>query len=115
MEELKKLVSDYYEFITNVLITESELYDNYINLSCEYRLEREKEKGNEEEYLTTMIFKDILYDLLFNKEHIKNDLKNATEFFEEDYSKQETIKIYKKIKKLFPNFIVEDLESEVKQ
>ena len=36
MEELKELVKKYYEFVTNVLVTESELFDNYFEKMSNY-------------------------------------------------------------------------------
>lgn len=113
MEELKELVEEYYNFKTNVLITESELYDYYIDTANGYELVKELEKGTIGEYINIMILKDILYDLVFDREKIKLDLESAEDFFYEEYSKQETIKIYKKIKKLFPTFVIKEIEKEV--
>lgn len=113
MEDLKELVLDYREFITNVLITEDELYSIFLDQLCEstrnYLFENNRVKENVEQ----MILENILYDFVFFQQSIKKDMLNATEFFEEEYSKKETLEIYKKIKKVFKDFYVEELESEV--
>lgn len=116
MEELKELVKKYYEFVTNVLVTESELFDNYFEKMSNY----DKDYYNNKEILDKMLIKniyaDILYDFVFDIKNIEKDLINATDFFEENeenYEEQETIKIYKEIKKLFPTFVIKEIEKEV--
>lgn len=113
MEELKELVKKYYEFVTNVLVTESELFDNYFEKMSNYDKDYYNNKGILDKILIKNIYADILYDFVFDIKNIENDLINATDFFEEDYSKQETIKIYKEIKKLFPTFVIKEIEKEV--
>lgn len=113
MEELKELVKKYYEFVTNVLVTESELFDNYFEKMSNYDKDYYNNKGNLDKILIKNIYADILYDFVFDIKNIENDLINATDFFEEDYSKQETIKIYEEIKKLFPTFVIKEIEKEV--
>ena len=113
MEELKELVKKYYEFVTNVLVTESELFDNYFEKMNNYDKDYYNNKEILDKILIKNIYADILYDFVFDIKNIEKDLINATDFFEEDYSKQETIKIYKEIKKLFPTFIVEEIEKEI--
>lgn len=113
MEELKELVKKYYEFVTNILTTEGEIFDNYFEKMSNYDKDYYNNKGILDKMLIKNIYTDILYDFVFDIKNIENDLINATDFFEEDYSKQETIKIYKEIKKLFPTFVIKEIEKEV--
>ena len=113
MEELKELVEDYYDFIINVLTTENELFDNYLDKMSDSDYENYKNRNILDKELLKNIYADILYDFVFDIKNIENDLINATDFFEEDYSKQETIKIYEEIKKLFPTFVIKEIEKEV--
>lgn len=108
MENLKNLVINYKYFIENVLTTESELYDNYYELKL---TEEEQQEENTDKIITQKILSDILYDFIFNIDAIKENLIIAIDFFYEDYSKQETIKIYKQIKTIFKDFYIKDLEN----
>ena len=75
MEEFKELIKEYRDFITNVLITESELYDNYY----EFELSNidKQEKNNINKLIEKNIIKDIIYDFIFNIKRIKQDLINV--------------------------------------
>ena len=113
MEDLKELVLDYREFVTNVLITEDELYSNYLCNLDETLKEHLRKNYKLQQYVEQMIESDILHSFIFFPDYIESELINATEFFEEEYSKKETLEIYKKIKKVFKDFRVKELESEI--
>ena len=109
MKELKELVEDYYDFIINVLTTENELFDNYLDKMSDSDYENYKNRNILDKELLKNIYADILYDFVFNIESIKDNLISATEFFYDDYSKEKTINIYNRIRKIFKDFYVEEL------
>lgn len=112
MEELKELVKKYYNFL-DVIISDDELENNYIEEISEQNKIYLIENNKLNDYLEKMILSDILYNFIFNINSIKSDLKEATHFFYEEYSKKKTIYIYKEIKKVFNNFIIEEIEKEL--
>lgn len=113
MEDLKELVLKYREFLTDVIIAEPELYCNFEDLISESQREYKEEKGELNEFIEKMILSDILYDFIFNIQGIKKELNSAKDFWYEEYSKEKSLNIYKEIKKVFKDFIIEDFEKEI--
>jgi hypothetical protein len=113
MEDLKELVLKYREFLTDVIIAEPELYCNFEDLISESERQYRADKEELGEYIEKMILKDISYDFIFNIQAIKNELTSAKDFWYEEYSKEKSLNIYKEIKKVFKDFIIEDFEKEM--
>lgn len=113
MEDLKELVLKYREFLTDVIITELELYCNFEDLISESQREYKEEKGELNEFIEKMILSDILYDFIFNIQDIKKELISAKKFWYDQYSKEKSLNIYKEIKKVFKDFIIEVFEKEI--
>ena len=113
MKELKELVLKYREFLTDVMISETELISNFADKIVEGDYVYLEEKGRINEYIERMILENILYDFVFDIEKIKTELKTAEDFWYEEYSKEKTLKIYQEIKKVFKDFIIEDFEKEI--
>ena len=111
MENTKKniqnLCNNYYNFIINVLTTEAELYNNYFELSLN---NKEQESKKVDEIIKKKIFQDILYDLFYNINNIRQDLLNAFEFWSEPYSKNEIIFIYNELKNFYKDFEIKEIE-----
>lgn len=113
MEELRRLVENFLEYTCTISITDSELYDNYIDKLSQTEINyliKGKKLDNEIERL---IKADILYNFVFTPVNIINQIecdidefgKDSTEFI---YIKQ----MYKEIQKVFFNFKIERLEEE---
>lgn len=114
MNKLKELVEEYYNFL-DILITENELYCNYENLITEEQRKSLSDMQELNKYIHKKILADILYDFIFDIKKIKEDLINATDFFEEEYSKNKSIRMYKLIKQVFANFEIDYYENIIKE
>lgn len=108
MEKIKKFIKDYYEYTTTISITESELFDNYEWVDdCAYWFNLDYAN---DELITKFIHKDMLYDLIYNQNTIKEQIENDIDSYGEDSDEFEYIKkFYKKWKDMF-NFKIEELE-----
>ena len=104
----------YYNFL-DILITENELYCNYENLITEEQRKSLSDMQELNKYIHKKILADILYDFIFDIKKIKEDLINATDFFEEEYSKNKSIRMYKLIKQVFANFEIDYYENIIKE
>ena len=108
LEEIDKLVDDFYDYTTEISITEGELFDYYDDLKNTSNLNREQK--------IKVIKEDIKNDFQNNmgkiKEQIENDIfvygtdDDITECMEFPY----IIDIYNKIKNIYKDFYIEDLE-----
>ena len=115
--DFRNLVNDYRNFITDILISEEELYSNYYEKLTKRQLEQ---FGNEEinNEIESMILKEILYDFIFNIDNIKFEIEFAYGDNASDYTKQKIKEIYTKIKRVFNNmhetiFLIETIENDI--
>lgn len=106
MQKIQNFIKDYFDYTITISTTESEWLSHFEWLET-YIIDRET---NADDYHIEAL-KDLLFDLFFNqngiKEQIENDLENYNNESEEfDYIKE----FYKKWKYLF-NFKIEKLEA----
>ena len=97
IEKLKELAEDFYEYTTEISITETELFCDYEYLEdlIPVRFHRETTHEDYEKEIT----KDILYDLVFNKEAIEKQISYDAGDWSTDSAEYEYIKeTYKKLK-----------------
>lgn len=106
LQKIQDFIKDYFDYTITISITESEWLSHFEWLET-YIIDRET---NAADYHKEAI-KDLLFDLFFNqngiKEQIENDLENyGNESEEFNYIKE----FYKKWENLF-NFKIEELET----
>lgn len=111
MEELKKLVEDFFEYTKEISISEFELYDLYCDKLEENYKKMYEKWGTLQENIEKMIKEDILYDFVFNINGIIFQLKNDIGNYAEESKEYKYIEeIYKEIKTIFKDFKIEILE-----
>ena len=105
LQFIQDFISDYFDYTTDISITESEWLDKFEWLET-YITNRET---NSEDYHKEAL-KDLLFDLFFNQDNIKTQIITDLGVYEKDSGEYEYIKeFYNKWKTLF-NFRIEDLE-----
>ena len=105
LQFIQDFISDYFDYTTDISITESEWLDKFEWLET-YITYRET---NSEDYHKEAL-KDLLFDLFFNQDNIKTQIITDLGVYEKDSGEYEYIKeFYNKWKTLF-NFRIEDLE-----
>lgn len=111
MEELKKLVEDFFEYTKEISISEFELYEIYYDKLEENYKKMYEKSGTLQENIEKMIKEDILYDFVFNINEIIFQLKNDIGNYAEESGEYKYIEdIYKEIKTIFKDFKIEILE-----
>lgn len=103
MKKLETLVNDFFEYTKTISICEPELYENYCDkINSNYLENFDVEKA---------IKQDILYDFIFNIENIKSQMQDDFYLYEEESSEMIYILyMYNKIKNVFDDFYIEELE-----
>ena len=111
MQQLKELVEDLFEYTNTISCSEFELYDNYYSKINEQYLCFQKSREDIHNLITTIIKKDILWDLLYNIDSIKKQiLYDIGDYGTDSPEYNDIIKIYNKIKLVFNDFIIMELE-----
>lgn len=106
-KEIEKFIKDYYEYTTEISITENEYFGNFEWLESWIS----HRKTTYDDYVKEG-YKDMLYDLIFNQNEIKRQIENDLC----NYDKEQDIAEIKYIKKFYEtwkhlfNFKIEDLE-----
>lgn len=114
LSKIKQFIEEYYDYTTTISITESELFSNYEWLEDMENWLFDSETLNDNNKMCDIyvkeIKKDLLYDLLYNQEEIKNQIENDLCNYEEDSEEYQYIKdFYTKWKELF-DFKIDELE-----
>lgn len=102
-KQLKELVNTFFEYTKTISICDFELYDIYYD--------KIKENYINNFDIEKAVKSDILYDFIFNINNIKSQLENDFCSYSKDSNEQKAILLmYKKIKKVFKNFYIKELE-----
>lgn len=100
LKKVKDFIIDFYKYTTTISITEGELFSKFEWLDdCSYWFNLDYAN---DELITKFIYQNMLYDLIFNQEAIKEQIINDLCSYEEDSEEIEYIKdFYKKWKDMF--------------
>ncbi len=108
INKLKHLAEEFYDYTTEISVTEGELFSHYEFLEDEMRY---KENGAEYEDYKKQALKDILFDFVFEKQSVESQIMEDCQNYETKSREFPYIKdMYKKLKK-YIDIYVEDLEN----
>lgn len=107
LQKIQDFIKDYFDYTITISVTESEWLSHFEWLET-YIIDRET---NADDYHIEAL-KDLLFDLFFNQDRIKEQIENDLENYSDESEEFKDIKeFYKKWKNLF-NFKIEKLEVE---
>lgn len=110
LSKIKQFIEDYFEYTTTISITESEWLSHFEWLE-------DWKKGVDDKTMTKLYhkeaLKDLLYDLIYNQENIKEQIETDLDIYGVESAEFEYIKnFYTKWKELF-NFKIDELEDNI--
>lgn len=107
LQKIQDFIKDYFDYTITISVTESEWLSHFDWLET-YIIDRET---NADDYHIEAL-KDLLFDLFFNQNRIKEQIENDLENYSDESEEFKDIKkFYKKWENLF-NFKIEKLEVE---
>lgn len=104
IEKIQNLVRNFYDYTTNISITEAELLEGYYDKLSQSEKDYLIEKDELDYEIDRMVKADILWDFIYRPQIIIDQINtDIDEYGVDSYEFREIKDIYKQIREIFPN------------